>query len=542
MLPASPSLSHIWTGSLLKKEYSPDTRVTREMMSKLIEHQQRGELCIAAYETSCDDIGAAVYKNGKEIWRMTTTYVQQNQEKGKGGVNPLETALAHREAITVVQKEMDEFLCKNKLTPHYVAVTRGPGLALTLVEGIYHAQKIAHDLGIPVFLTDHIMAHAITPMKDNPGFQYPFVCQIVSGGHTLTMLVRSATDMVRICCSGGDAWGEVIDKTARTLGRDEIPAGPAMEIIMNLFLEEYKDSYNEKIWSDVLPTTTDKALEKMVSLCPIDEQPVVLNQLKEYRRILKEVYGEESVSASLCPSQVKAVLNKLIEQEKLKSYNKDALLVEFIREFCPYVKKNDVVKMVNSVEWKIRADSIMRALTEPRDTLLYQHQINRYTKVLEKKENATPNFNDFFKLSMTETSLPEQTQSCYSAVLHTVIANSLIADAMTAHAQYPDVTRYSFTGGVGCNRYIAYVITKALEKVGITFQSVEPRNCSDNGAMVAELAHRSITEKMSALPNIDELIDDLFKIGLGMSNGLPEPTLTSVAHSASDRWSGPTCA
>lgn len=541
MLPAPSSLSHAWTGSLLKKEYSPDTRVSREMMEKLIKLQEEGELCSIAYETSCDDACSAVFVNGKEVWRRTITFKQQGQEIGQAGVDPLKTANAHKEALIVLQAEMDEYLRENKLTPHYVAVTKGPGLALPLVEGIYHAQKMAHALGIPIIHLDHIKGHAITPMMDNPELKYPYVCQIVSGGHTLTMLVRSATDMVRICCSQSDAWGEVLDKTARTLGREETPAGPTMEILMNLFMNGNKE------WSNVLPTTTDTELERMASVYPVDEQLAVQGQLKEYRHILKEVYGKESVSASLDPSYVKMVLNRLINQNKLDGYNKEALLVEFNRAFLPVFPtekedlkklKTETVKMLNSVKWTMRADTIMEATKSSQVPLLYQHRVNRYRQHLETKEKKTPVFKDFFDLSMTETSLPEPTQSVYSAVLHTAIANSLIADDMTAHAQYPDVTNYGLTGGVGCNRYIADEIAKALAKVGITFQTVEPRNCSDNAAMIAELAHHVLTEAIMALPNTDELVDELFKRGMGMI--AEEPTLKTVKHTATKRWSGPT--
>jgi tRNA A37 threonylcarbamoyltransferase TsaD len=541
MLPAPSSLSHAWTGSLLKKEYAPDTRVSREMMKKLIKLQKNGELCSGAYETSCDDACGAVFVNGKEVWRDTITAKQQGQEIGQVGVDPLKTANAHKDALIGLQAKMNEYLRKNNLTLHYVAVTKGPGLALTLVEGIYHAQKMAHTLGIPIIHLDHIKGHAITPMMDNPGLKYPYVCQIVSGGHTLTMLVRSATDMVRICCSRSDAWGEVLDKTARALGRDEIPAGHAMEKLMNQFLEGNKE------WSNVLPTTTDAELERMALVYPVDEQLTVLGQLKEYLHILKEVYGEESVSTSLDPSRVKMVLNRLIDKQKLDRYNKEALLVEFNRAFLPEFPtdneklkqlKKDTVKMLNSVKWTMRADTIMEAIKSSREPLLYQHLVNRYRQNLETKENKTPVFKNFVDLSMTETSLPEPTQSGYSAVLHTAIANSLIADDMIAHAQYPDVTDYSVTGGVGCNRYIADVITKALAKVGITFQKVEPRNCSDNAAMIAKLAHSVLTEAMTALPNTDELVNELFKKGMGMI--AKEPTLKTVEHAATKRWSGST--
>jgi tRNA A37 threonylcarbamoyltransferase TsaD len=434
---------------------------------------------------------------------------------------------------------MDEYLRANNLTPHYVAVTKGPGLALTLVEGIYHAQKIAHALTIPIIHLDHIMGHSITPMKDNPLLQYPYVCQIVSGGHTLTMLVRSATDMVKICCSRSDAWGEVFDKTGRDLGRHETPTGPAMEKVMDEFMD------GDKVWSKVLPTTTSEDLKKMVSVCPVDKQSIVQTQLEEYRRILKEVYGKESVSKSLDPSHVKMVLNKLIAQEKQDRYSREALIVEFICAFMPEVPtKAGIVKMINSVKFATdtRADTILSKLrmesSEPSEPLLYQHQVERYRQHLETKENKSPAFKDFVAQTITETILPEPTQSVYSAVLHTAIANSLIADDMTARAQYPDVTKYALTGGVGCNRYIADVIDAALKKVGITFQTVEPRNCSDNAAMIAELAHRVLTEAMTAFPNTDELVDELFKRGMGMI--AEEPTLKTVEHTATKRWSGPT--
>lgn len=538
LVPAPPSISHIWTGALLKKEYAPDTRTPQEMMKQIIKLIEEEKLCGVGWETSCDDACAAIYKNGVEVWRMTITVEQQGQDVGKGGIDPLKTANAHKDALKVLQAKMDEYLHEKELTPHYIAVTKGPGLALTLVEGIYHAQKMAHTLGIPIIHCDHIMGHAITPMMDNPHLNYPYVCQIVSGGHTLTMLVKSATDMVKICWSKSDAWGEILDKVARALGRPEIPAGPAMEKLMNLFMGGNKE------WSNVLPTTTDAELEGMVLEYPADVQLTVRGQLMEYRRILKGVYGKNTLSASLDPSQVKLVLNNLVTLQKLDGCNKEALIVEFIRAFLAEIpKKKYVVDMINSVKWTTRSDTIMKAFDTTQESLLYQNQIERYRQHLETKENKTPIFKDFIDQFMTETSLPEPVQSVYSAVLHTVIANSLIKDAMTVHEQYNDVTNYSLTGGVGCNRYIADVIAKALAKEGITFQTVKPHNCSDNAAMIAELAYRVLTEAIKALPSLSplsELIDNLFKNGMGMI--ATEPTLQTVEHNATRRWSGPTVA
>ena len=536
MLPAPPSLSHKWTGSLLKKDYAPDARMSVETTEELIKLQKDRKLCGEAIETSCDDTCGAISVNGKEVWRSTITFVQQDQKIGKGGVDPLKTANGHKKALIVLQAEMDEYLRANNLTPHYIAATGGPGLALSLVEGIYHAQKRAYDLGIPIIHLDHIMGHAITPMMDNPRLKYPHVCQIMSGGHSLTMLVRSATDMVRVCWSLSDAWGEVFDKVGRELGRHEIPTGPAMEKVMNNFMD------GDKVWSKVLPTTTIEEIQTMVSEYPIDKQNTVQTHLEEYHCILKAVYGGKSVTTSLDPSHVKGVLNERIAKDKKVRYSKADLLVEFIRAFLTKEPtKKDIVTMINSVIFAAdtRADTILSKLRmESPEPSLYQHQINRYRQHLETKDNKTPIFKDFVAQTMTETSLPEPTQSLYSAVLHEVVAKSCIADDMTAHAQYPDVTNYSITGGVGGNLYIGDVIDAALKKVGLTFQRVEPRNCSDNAAMIAELAHRVLTEAITAFPNTDELVDKLFKSGMGMV--ALEPTLKSVKHGAEKRWSGPT--
>jgi tRNA A37 threonylcarbamoyltransferase TsaD/tRNA A37 threonylcarbamoyladenosine biosynthesis protein TsaE len=539
LVPAPSSLPHTWTGSLFKMEYSPDTRIPRDVMEKLITLAQKGELCIIAYETSCDDTCAAIYVDGKEQWRQTTRIEQKDQEVGKGGVDPLQTANEHKNALVILQQEMDQILLQNNLTAHYVAVTKGPGLALTLVQGIYHAQKIAFERSIPIFHADHIMGHGITPMKSNPDLKYPYVCQIVSGGHTVTMCVKSATDMEKVCFSQSDAWGEVIDKIARALGIPDVPAGRAMEILMNKFM-------TTKVWSDVL-------------------------QMKEYRQILMEVYGKESLTASLDPSHVKLVLNRLVEQHKRSGYDKKQLLLEFIREFYPDIAKKDevvakddvvaknevrtreeavakanaqhkkeIIAMVNSVKFtELRATDIIQSLSAPAEPALYQHWVDRYKKYLQTKENKNPIFNDFVKLCITETILPEPVQSLYSAVQHTVIANSLIADAMVAHVKYPSVKHYSITGGVGGNDYIATAIKNALAKMEITFRRVAPIDCSDNGAMIAELAWRVFIETMYSYPIIDEFINKLFELGAGMITEMP--TIEEVEHNARKRWSGPTC-
>lgn len=180
---------------------------------------------LLAIETSCDDTAAAVMINCK----ITANIVSSQSEHARyGGVIPELAGRAHLQYILPVVKEA---LTKSEIKPSdldAVAYTIGPGLMGSLLVGSHFAKGLAMALDVPTIGVDHLNAHiAAHFLSDNPP-SFPFLCLLVSGGHTQIILVKDYDDMNIIGTTIDDAAGEAFDKTAKMLGLP-YPGGPLID-------------------------------------------------------------------------------------------------------------------------------------------------------------------------------------------------------------------------------------------------------------------------------------------------------------------------
>lgn len=183
------------------------------------------ETLILAIESSCDDTGAAVIRNGQ---LLSNVVAGQDIHAEYGGVVPELASRAHQEHIIPV---VDAALKKagvglNELTA--IACTKGPGLLGALLVGSSFAKGLAMSLNIPLLGINHMQAHILAHFIDDPKPAYPFICLTVSGGHTQLVLVKSAIDFELLGQTRDDAAGEAFDKIGKLLGLP-YPAGPVLD-------------------------------------------------------------------------------------------------------------------------------------------------------------------------------------------------------------------------------------------------------------------------------------------------------------------------
>ncbi len=182
---------------------------------------------ILAIETSCDETAAAVVENGREV-RSNIISSQIALHTLYGGVVPEIASRKHIEKINqVITQALEEAGCTLS-DVDAVGVTYGPGLVGALLVGVAEAKAISYAKNIPLVGVHHIEGHISANYIENPDLKPPFLCLVVSGGHT--HLVRTLDYGVYeiLGRTRDDAAGEAFDKVARAIGLG-YPGGPKIE-------------------------------------------------------------------------------------------------------------------------------------------------------------------------------------------------------------------------------------------------------------------------------------------------------------------------
>jgi len=184
---------------------------------------------ILAIETSCDETAAAVVENGRRV--LAGIVASQAAHHAKfGGVFPEAASRMHIESIYPVVAETLAQAHVGLEAVDAIAVTRGPGLAGSLVVGMAMAKGMALASGLPLIGVNHLEAHlySIWLVEDEPEPAFPLLALIVSGGHSELVLMREHLTYERLGGTLDDAAGEAFDKVARLLGLG-YPGGPAIQ-------------------------------------------------------------------------------------------------------------------------------------------------------------------------------------------------------------------------------------------------------------------------------------------------------------------------
>lgn len=182
---------------------------------------------ILAIESSCDETAAAVVVNGREVLSNVISS-QIDTHKKFGGVVP---EVASRMHIEVINGVVEEALEKANMTLDdidAIGVTYGPGLVGALLVGLQYAKGLAYSTGKPLIGVNHIEGHISANFIAHKDLEPPFICLVVSGGHTFIVYTKDHGDYEIIGETRDDAAGEAFDKVARALGLG-YPGGPKID-------------------------------------------------------------------------------------------------------------------------------------------------------------------------------------------------------------------------------------------------------------------------------------------------------------------------
>ena len=184
----------------------------------ITEETEKKDTLILAIESSCDETAASVVKNGREVLsNVISSQIALHTQFG--GVVPEIASRKHIEKINQVVTLADV---------DAIGVTYGPGLVGALLVGVAEAKAIAFAAKKPLVGVHHIEGHVSANFLENPDLEPPFVCLIVSGGHTHLVIVKDYGEFEIIGRTRDDAAGEAFDKVARAVGLG-YPGGPKVD-------------------------------------------------------------------------------------------------------------------------------------------------------------------------------------------------------------------------------------------------------------------------------------------------------------------------
>lgn len=189
--------------------------------------EEKKDILILAIESSCDETAAAVVKNGREVLSNVISS-QIALHTLYGGVVPEIASRKHIENINgvILQALEDANVTLKDLSA--IGVTYGPGLVGALLVGVAEAKAISYAAKLPLVGVHHIEGHIAANYIEDKELTPPFVCLVVSGGHTHLVVVKDYDCYEIIGRTRDDAAGEAFDKVARAIGLG-YPGGPKID-------------------------------------------------------------------------------------------------------------------------------------------------------------------------------------------------------------------------------------------------------------------------------------------------------------------------
>ncbi len=185
------------------------------------------EMLVLGIESSCDETSCAIVKNGREVLSNVINSQIKIHEKF-GGVVP---EIASRSHVEVISRVVKEALEEAKITfddVDVVACTYGPGLVGALLVGVSYAKALSYAINKPLVGTNHIEGHIAANYITHPDLKPPFLCLVISGGHTHLVHIKNYKEFEILGKTRDDAIGEAFDKVARVIGLG-YPGGPKVD-------------------------------------------------------------------------------------------------------------------------------------------------------------------------------------------------------------------------------------------------------------------------------------------------------------------------
>ena len=272
--------------------------------------EEEKDILILAIESSCDETAASVVKNGREVLsNVISSQIALHTQFG--GVVP---EIASRKHIEKINQVVTQALKDAKVTlddVDAIGVTYGPGLVGALLVGVAEAKAIAFAAKKPLVGVHHIEGHVSANYIENPDLEPPFLCEIISGGHTHLVIVKDYGSFEILGRTRDDAAGEAFDKVARAIGLG-YPGGPKID----------------KLAKEGNPHAIDFPRAHMED-APYDfsfsgVKSAVLNHLNKCR-----MTGEPIVEADIAASFQQAVVDVLVDNaiRAAKDYHMDRLAI-----------------------------------------------------------------------------------------------------------------------------------------------------------------------------------------------------------------------
>ena len=268
------------------------------------------DVYILAIESSCDETAAAVVKNGRTVLSNVISS-QIELHKLYGGVVPEIASRKHIEKINQVIEEALEQAGMTLEEMDAIGVTYGPGLVGALLVGVAEAKAIAYAAKKPLVGVHHIEGHISANYIENPELEPPFVCLVVSGGHTHLVVVDDYGKYQIIGRTRDDAAGEAFDKVARAIGLG-YPGGPKI------------DRLSKEGTPNAIKFPKARVEDGPYDFSFSGVKSAVLNYINGAR-----MKGETIVEADIAASFQKAVTDVLVEHamEAVKAFGMDKFAI-----------------------------------------------------------------------------------------------------------------------------------------------------------------------------------------------------------------------
>ena len=180
---------------------------------------------ILAFESSCDETSVSVIENGGIKSNIISS---QLFHTNYGGVVPELASRAHLELISLLTRQALEESNSTMNEIEAIAVTTEPGLIGSLIVGSSFAKGLSLKYNLPIIPVNHIEGHLYSGSLENKEIEFPYICLVVSGGHTAIFKVNSYNDYDILGLTRDDAAGEAFDKIAKLMGLP-YPGGPAID-------------------------------------------------------------------------------------------------------------------------------------------------------------------------------------------------------------------------------------------------------------------------------------------------------------------------
>jgi N6-L-threonylcarbamoyladenine synthase len=289
---------------------------------------------ILALESSCDETAAAVVLDGRRILSDVVAS-QVDLHAQYGGVFP---EMASREHILAIYPVVNEALNQAHVSLDEldaIAVTRGPGLAGSLVVGMNMAKALAFTSGLPLIGINHLEGHLYSAWVEPGGSEkqltpeFPLIALIVSGGHSTLILMKDHLQYERLGGTLDDAAGEAFDKVARLLGLP-YPGGPSIQKSAGRgsstafnFPRAHLDGTWDFSFSGLKTAVLRevKRLQEMGEIIPVEDlassfQQAVVDVLAEKTFAATEQYGAQHILVAGGVSANQALRKAFISQNK----------------------------------------------------------------------------------------------------------------------------------------------------------------------------------------------------------------------------------